>query len=277
MFRKLGLVLVLILSVFNASYATQLPKEERIPGGLAIIDLKIPTTMRKPEVMYHNNHVLVSSRDNKWVALVGIDITQKPGKDVIVVKKAPHNEKINFTVKKHTYPESKITIARKDLVTIPQKKMARFNHENLTVKNSLGFYNPEIVLNNLTLVKPLQGRDTTRFGAKRIINKIPKAPHLGLDIAAPKGSEVAAAATGIVSAVYKDFMILGNSVVIDHGQGLHTMYSHLDTITVQEKQKVNANDIIGTVGTTGRSTGPHLHFTVSLNKSKINPELFLKR
>ena len=114
---------------------------------------------------------------------------------------------------------------------------------------------------NLGLFKPVEGRKTSPFGLKRILNGQHKGFHSGLDLAAPIGTKVMAASYGRVILI-GNFFHTGYSVFIDHGQGLITSYSHLDSIQVKEGDLVNHKTVIGAVGMTGRSTGPHLHWTV---------------
>ena len=109
---------------------------------------------------------------------------------------------------------------------------------------------------------------------KRRFNDQPRKPHCGTDIAAPQGTPIKAAAAGRISLV-GDFFFNGRLVVIDHGEGLKTMYNHMDRVDVKEGQTVAQSETIGTVGSTGRSTGPHLHLGVILNGASVDPELFI--
>ena len=118
--------------------------------------------------------------------------------------------------------------------------------------------------------QPLQGRLSTPFGVKRFINKQPRNPHSGIDIAAPTGTPVRAAAAGVVSLTGEHFFA-GKSVYIDHGCDTFSMYFHLDSIAVQDGQTVARGDIIGRVGATGRATGPHLHWGMRMYGTPIDP------
>ena len=122
---------------------------------------------------------------------------------------------------------------------------------------------------------PVQGTITGVFGSQRILNGEPRAPHSGVDIAAPPGTPVAAAADGVVSLIHEDMFYTGKTVLLDHGHGLASIYVHLSEIEVVEGQRVEQGTAIGKVGATGRATGPHLHWGVSLNQTRLDPELLV--
>ncbi|MEE8108593.1 MAG: M23 family metallopeptidase, partial [Gammaproteobacteria bacterium] len=121
---------------------------------------------------------------------------------------------------------------------------------------------------------PAIGPRSSAFGLKRFFNEQPRSPHSGVDIAAPDKSDVVAPAAGVVVAT-GDYFFNGNTVLIHHGQGLVTMYCHMSEIDVQDGDRLDAGDLIGKIGQTGRVTGPHLHWSLSLNQVRVNPELFL--
>jgi murein DD-endopeptidase MepM/ murein hydrolase activator NlpD len=123
--------------------------------------------------------------------------------------------------------------------------------------------------------RPVAGAETgTGFGARRVINGKPRAPHTGLDYAAPTGSPVHAANAARVALV-GDFFFPGRLIVLDHGLGLYSLYFHLDRIAVDEGVTVSRGQMIGTVGATGRATGPHLHFGISVGGARIDPDTLL--
>ena len=121
-------------------------------------------------------------------------------------------------------------------------------------------------------IMPVEGRISGQFGGQRIMNNIPKNPHQGMDIAAKEGTSIKASADGEVVLAYPDLFYSGNVVVIDHGFGLQTIYAHMKDINVKVGQTVKQGEIIGTVGKTGRATGPHLHWGASLRNVRFNPQ-----
>jgi len=120
---------------------------------------------------------------------------------------------------------------------------------------------------------PVTGRISGRYGNQRILNGEPRRPHLGIDIAAPRGTPVRASAAGMVVLAEPDLFYTGRTVVVDHGHGLTTIYSHLERVDVENGQQVAAGVPIGTVGSTGRSTGPHLDWRVNWFDVRLDPEL----
>ena len=159
-------------------------------------------------------------------------------------------------------PPRKVTPSESDLKAIEfEQKSVREaqQNQNLTPYWRKGF------------IMPVEGRTSGNFGGQRIMNGIKKNPHAGMDIAAPSGTPIKAASDGIVTLAQKDLFYSGNVVIIDHGYGLHTIYAHLQQINVKKGDFIKQGDIIGSVGATGRATGPHLHWGASVHETKFNP------
>ena len=126
------------------------------------------------------------------------------------------------------------------------------------------------------MILPTTGPYSSAFGLKRFFNGQARNPHSGIDIAAPEGKDIVAPAGGTV-VLTGDFFFNGNSVFIDHGQGLISMMCHMSRVDVKEGDVIKQGDLLGAVGKTGRATGPHLHWTVSLNNARVNPKLLLRQ
>ena len=183
------------------------------------------------------------------------------------------NNKI--TVLPKDYGESRINIADSSKVMLSKENASRATKEALLIKKNIALYSHKS-LSDLDFNLPVDGIISSRFGKKRYINDIPRSPHMALDIAAPKGTSIFSPSDGKVVLV-GDFFYGGKYVLLDHGMGLLTSYSHMSEILVEEGMIIIKGQEIGLVGSTGRVTGPHLHWTVYLNKERVNPELFLNK
>jgi len=124
-------------------------------------------------------------------------------------------------------------------------------------------------------IRPAEGRISGVFGSQRILNGVPRSPHVGLDIAGPVGTPVSASADGIVSLAKADMILTGQTVVIEHGFGLDTVYIHMSEIRVKDGAHVKQGDVIGAIGQSGRANGPHLHFGVMWFNTRLDPETIL--
>ena len=181
---------------------------------------------------------------------------------------------IQINIQKKDFGESRITIDNLSQVDLNNEDAARAYNESRLIKDAVKTYS-----NNfkplLDFISPVEGIISSRYGKKRFINNSPRSPHLALDIAAPEGSPIIAPAYGKVI-LTGNFFYGGNYIILDHGYGLLSSYSHLSEILVNKGDIVKQSDLIGKVGSTGRVTGPHLHWTVYLNEIRINPESLLK-
>ena len=180
---------------------------------------------------------------------------------------------IFFQVNNKIYPIERLQIKNNRQVNPNAEDLIKIRQDLSSIKNSYKTWTTRQP-DNLILRLPVQGRKSSKYGLKRILNGIEKQPHSGLDIAAAKGELVLAAANGKIIEI-GNYFYNGNTIFIDHGKGLITSYSHLDQTLVKAKQTVKMGEPIGTVGNTGRATGPHLHWSVSLNDVRVDPELFL--
>lgn len=273
-----SILLVLIAIVFilfnniNTVHANTPPHEDAVPGGIAIINLKLNVDQTLPYVTFNKKRVMVQKSNNAWHAVVGLPLNTKAGRHFIKIKST--GKKIFFNVKSKKYKTQYLTIKNKRKVNPNKKDIARIIKEKKVFASVFKSWR-EIDNVNTHFSKPVDGPFSSPFGLKRFFNKQPRRPHSGLDIAASEGTTISAPAAGIVSNT-GDYFFNGQSVFIDHGQGLISMYCHMSKISVKAGQQVKQGEKIGEVGMTGRVTGPHLHWSVNLNNTRIDPVLFLK-
>jgi len=264
--------LAIALALFSAS-SPALPLDTTpVPGGIAVIPL--PATADPASARYGERQVLVTTIDGSRYAVIGLPLATTPGTHHLDLKSSSgKSQRIAFQVAAKTYEEQRITIKDKRKVNPEKRDMERITREQQLSRAALRSWTPrEDVVTDFQ--RPVDGPTSSPFGLRRFFNEQPRKPHSGLDIAAPEGTPIHAPAPGTVIET-GDFFFNGNTIFIDHGQGLVTMYCHMNTIDVQPGQEVNTGDIIGKVGMTGRVTGPHLHWGVSLNDARIDPLLFL--
>lgn len=261
----------LLLLVSSFSIASDLPYETLIPGGLKIVSIS-PSDTPKPEAFFGQRKLMVVEHEGRWVSLVGIPLSVKVGTQKVTIKQAGKTSSMLFDIADKGYPTQHITITDKRKVNPNKLDMERINQESARIKKALRTWteNDNVPFN---FIWPIEGQVSGLYGRRRVFNGQPRRPHSGIDIAAPTGTEIMAPADGIVRGT-GDYFFNGNTVFIDHGQGLVTMLCHLDRIDVIDGQVVMQGDIVGTVGATGRVTGPHLHLGISLNDVRIEPRLF---
>ncbi len=264
---------IVVLSLSAAAFGATLPHHSAVPGGVAVIPLDINSP--GPEVFYKNQRVLALEANEKWYAVVGIPLSAKTGPQQITVREANGNEReIAFDVKDKAYETQHITIKDKRKVTPNEDDLKRIRKEKQKIVSAFRQWRDTTVVETDFLV-PVEGVKSSSFGLRRFFNQQPRRPHSGMDIAAAEGTLIQAPAPGQVI-LTGDFFFNGHSVFVDHGQGLVTMYCHLSRIDVDQGQTVKRGEVLGAVGKTGRVTGPHLHWTVSLNDARVDPALFIE-
>lgn len=267
----------LLLCIFwQASFtvhALELPRLEPVPGGLTLVTL--PDQPQPPKAWFQGKPLLVLQQDQHWQALVGIPLGVKAGTQQLQVSDADGKRRsIPFTVQDKAYETQYITIKDKRKVSPNQQDLERIGRESKRINQALEQFSGQAP-ESLLLELPVQGELSSPFGLRRYFNKQPRKPHSGLDIAAAQGTPIQAPAAGRVIDT-GDFFFNGNTVFLDHGHGLVTMYCHMHRIDVEPGQWVKRGEVIGAVGKTGRATGPHLHWGVSLNDARVDPGLFLR-
>ena len=177
-----------------------------------------------------------------------------------------------FSIKKIDYKIQRIDGLPSRKVTPNPKDVARIKRDNAGIWKVRGSMSPETRFLS-GFIWPVKGPISGVFGSQRILNGKPKSPHNGVDVAAPRGSIIVAPADGVVALVHQDMFYTGKTVMIDHGLGLTTVYAHMDDVSVIEGQVLAQGDTIGTVGKTGRATGPHLHWGMTWKSTHLDPSL----
>jgi len=252
-------------------WAASLPQQLAVPGGVVILPVA-KASETKPHVRFQGKPIMVVMAEQQWQAVVGVPLSAKAGTHKISVVRGNEKSTVLFEVKDKAYPTQHITITDKRKVNPTPLDMTRINKESAKISRALEFWTEtdDVPFN---FIWPIDGEVSGLFGRRRVFNGEPRRPHSGMDIAAPTGTEIKAPAKGVIRDT-GDYFFNGNTVFIDHGQGLITMFCHLDRIDVSAGQTVQQGHIIGTVGATGRVTGPHLHLGVSLNDERVEPRLF---
>ena len=224
----------------------------------------------KAEILVGKKTVKVSE-DGFFV--FGIDRDRKY--DLTFTKKV-NGERIIITkkVNKRKYNIQRIDGLEESKVTPPESVYKRIKKENnaigeaRAINSNLQFFREKFIM-------PVEGIISGVYGSQRILNGKPKWPHYGIDIAAKQGTMIKSSASGIVTLAEDDLYYTGGTVIMDHGHGISTIYSHLENVLVSVGEKINQEDIIGTVGSTGRSTGPHLDFRVNWFQTRLDPMTLL--
>ena len=270
--RLLSFLISTCLAIaFSFVNANELPDELNVPGGVVIIPIN---SKDRPKAFFYDKRVLVIGESQNWKAIIGIPLKIELGEHKLKVVSNGVEANYLFEVVGKAYEAQYLTIKNKRQVNPNKEDMLRITRERKLISKAKINWR-EIDNVPLRFIKPAKGRFSSAFGLRRFFNNQPRNPHSGLDIAAKTGTPIVAPAAGIVTNA-GDYFFNGKTVFLDHGQGLITMYCHMDNISVEEGDIVDVNDLLGTIGSTGRVTGAHLHWSVILNNTTVEPLLFLK-
>ena len=266
--------LLLLISLgflgFNASHSIAYELDfigDKVQGGL-VIGKVAPGV----NVSFRNKRIRVSEQG---YFLLGFD--RDEAQTVYYTLEFPDSSKEikSIQIAQRNYKEESISGLASNKVKPSQAELERINKEQAYFDHARKIDDPrEDFLQ--AFIWPLNGRISGVYGSRRILNGTPKRPHYGLDIAAPEGTSVRAPADGLVSLNQPDLFYTGVTVMLDHGHGLSTLYIHMSESSVELGQRVRQGDVIGAVGKTGRATGPHLHWGMSLFGTRLDPQLMLE-
>jgi murein DD-endopeptidase MepM/ murein hydrolase activator NlpD len=275
--KNILLIVALIISPVLARAATGAPptiiiQPKKIgPGDIVTV---VVTNVAGPvEGTFNGKKVYFNIAKTSYKAVLGIDLNNEPGLYPLEVMSKGRKLLKNIKVVKKRYPIQRLTLPE-DMVVLSPENEARAELDQK--KTSAIWLVDSVRMWKGDFVDPLPGKKVgTPFGVRRIINTIPKNPHSGVDITADEGDPVLAPNDGVVVLVDDQFYS-GHSVVLDHGQGIYTMFFHLSKINVRYGQAVMKGDVIALVGSTGRATGAHLHWGVRLQGAKVDPLELIK-
>ncbi|MBS7663640.1 peptidoglycan DD-metalloendopeptidase family protein [Pseudomonas lalucatii] len=269
MMRLIPLLLALVLALpAQAEGFISRLLHKPVPGGVAVIDLGNGPTA--PGVRYQDKPALVIREDGqRWIAIVGLPLSVRPGSQQIEVDGRAHS----FQVGGRAYAEQRITLKNPQQVNPNPANLKRIERELAEQVRAYRQFSPRQP-SNLLFDRPVAGPLSSPFGLRRFFNGEERNPHSGLDFAARQGTPIKAPAAGQVILI-GDYFFNGKTVFVDHGQGLISMFCHLSAIDVQAGQELPRGAVLGKVGATGRATGPHLHWNVSLNDARIDPAIFI--
>lgn len=277
---SLGVLVLSFLTAFpELSGAAGKPARPRIildpkkagPGDILMITVK--NAPGPVEGALRGKKLYFNESKDSFKAVLGIDLYTEPGTYPLRISAAGTTLSRTITVSKKHYPTQRLTLPE-DMVVLSPENEARVEREQ---KKMAALWPVESLrIWNGAFLDPLPGKELgTPFGVRRIINTIPKNPHSGVDVSGEEGDPVLAPNDGVAILVDEQFYS-GKTLVLDHGQGIYTMFFHLSRITVRQGQAVLRGDVIAHVGSTGRSTGAHLHWGVRMQGARVDPLALIK-
>ena len=248
------------------------PVASPVPGGIARLALG-PSTAR-PQAFAGEVPLLVTGNPGDWWALIGIPLSAPLGAARVTVRSDSGERLLGYEVKPKRYIEQRLTVSPRTVDLAPED-LARHERERAHQQQVMEtFSEPFPRAADLHMQVPVPGRRSSSFGLRRVFNGQPRAPHSGMDIAAATGTPVVAPLPGRVIDT-GDYFFNGQTVWLDHGGGLLSMMCHLSAIDVKVGDALATGERLGAVGATGRVTGAHLHWGVMLNRTMVDPALFM--
>jgi murein DD-endopeptidase MepM/ murein hydrolase activator NlpD len=283
-FGRLLIRRILFFLIFALPSAV-VPKEETLsfihkerslqPGEAILIEARSPRPLKQLVVAAFGREFPAFAEKNnlRWTGLVGIDLDTKPGRYSVILKGTDTEGRnvstravISVTAKK--FPTRKLTVEEK-YVSPPADVMARIREERERVNSIFGSITSERLWHGSFFV-PVAGKVISAFGKRSVYNGKPRSPHTGTDFRGAVGTLIRAPNAGKI-VLAANLYYSGNTIILDHGLGLYSYFGHMSEFSVKEGDHVRFGQVIGKVGATGLVTGPHLHWTVRLAGSRIDP------
>ena len=278
--QVLFLVPILLVSTGKAAYAENNLRVESFPrmvkqGNVCLIRGLGPTSLKSIYGEFQGKRfpMALSEQNGTYEGLLGIDLSTRPATYEIKVVATDEGsrvysstlslkvERVNFGVQKLSLPSS--------MVDLDAKTLERVNREERQLEALFQGFRDERLWRG-TFILPVEGELSTTFGLNRIINGQRRGPHTGIDLRAEEGAPVLACNSAVV-VLFDELFFSGKSLILDHGWGLYSMYFHLSEALVKEGDRVTTGALLGRVGSTGRSTGSHLHWGIRMNGARIDP------
>ena len=267
--KKIIIVLVFIFPLTSDSSSFFKPEYLNVPGGIFFHE--IPVEKFKSDIFINNTRILTKQVNDKFYLIYGIPYGTPSGNQSINIVDRVSVNTVNFFLKKRIVEKQYIKVSKKysepsssDVKRIIKEQKILKSH-----RNTWSSGNPDI-----NFIYPVEGIITGVFGTERYYNGKKGRYHNGIDIAAKMNDPIVAPSAGRVIVV-GDFFYNGKFIYIDHGKGLLSIFIHLNEILVKKGESVKKGDEIGKIGTSGRSTGPHVHWSVMLNQTYIDPMIFI--
>jgi murein DD-endopeptidase MepM/ murein hydrolase activator NlpD len=279
--RKYLTIAASVMAIYGPAYPSgnaapaeqpELVTEPAAPGPGDIMLVTFGSATGPVEGTFNGSKIHFNPAAGSFKAMAAVDYFTEPGPHELVVIANGSVFKRTVDVVKKAYAVQRLTLP-KELVELSPENEARAEREQK--KLAAIWPHESDRLWRGVFINPLSGELITTFGVRRIINDIPKNPHTGIDVAGNMGDKIIAPNDGVVALVDRQFFA-GNALVLDHGQGVYTMFFHLSKVLVKKGRKVRKGDVIARVGATGRATGPHLHWGVRIQGARVDPMELLR-
>ncbi len=266
---------MVLSSLVSSAYAFKVQAEPStiMPGDAFLVRVSGVKGTTLPEASFSSRPLsFASCGDGCFIAIGAADSKTGPGKRTVQIQIGTKKKRLPITIRRHLFPVIQLTLPP-GKVTLSQEDSERVEREDKLLKSFWTQQSEKIWQGSFSL--PLDNEISTQYGVKRIINKTKESIHAGIDIRGREGEDVLASNSGKVL-LAEELFFGGNTLLLDHGMGIFTVYMHLSGFNRKVGEIVSKGDVIGFVGSTGRSTGPHLHFGVKAQELSVNPVSFAK-